>query len=71
MNSLTSAYFRKLFLKYQDDREWSLHSSETVVRLPLVETVHGQHASVDRGAKLWNSLEREAKLATPLKIFKE
>ena len=49
--------------------EW--RSTETDLRLPLLKTVNGQKAFSYRGAKLWNSLEKEAKLAPSLKTFKE
>ena len=57
--------------KYSDDRERFLCSTESNLRLPLLKAVNGQRAFPYRGAKLWNSLEREAKLAPSLKIFKE
>ena len=71
LNSLAPVYMRKLFTKYSDDRERSLRSTETDLRLPLLKTVNGQKAFSYRGAKLWNSLEKEAKLAPSLKTFKE
>ena len=71
LNSLAPVYMRNLFTKYSDDRERSLRSTETDLRLPLLKTGNGQKAFSYRGAKLWNSLEREAKLAPSLKSFKE
>ena len=71
LNSLAPAYMRKLFTKHSDDRERSLRSTETDLRLPLLKTVNGQKAFSYRGAKLWNSLGKEAKLAPSLKTFKE
>ena len=68
LNSLAPVYMRKLFTKYSDDRERSLRSTETDLRLPLLKTVNGQKAFSYRGAKLWNSLEKEAKLAPSLKL---
>ena len=62
---------RNLFTKYSDDRERSLRSTEIDLRLPLLKTANGQKAFSYRGANLWNSLEREAKLAPSLKSFKE
>ena len=61
----------KLFTKYSDDRERTLRSTETDLRLPLLKTANGQKAFSYRGAKLWISLQREAKLAPSLKTFKE
>ena len=72
LNSLAPAYMRKLFTKYSDDSERSLRSTETDdLRLPLLKTANGQKAFSYRGAKLWNSLPRDAKLAPSLKTFKE
>ena len=61
-------YMRKLFTKYSDDREQSLHSIETDLRLPLLKTVNGQKAFSYRGAKLWNSLRKEANWHLPWKL---
>ena len=71
LNSIGPVYMRNLFTKYLDDRERSLRSSETDLRLPLLKTVNGQKAFSYHGAKLWNSLEKEAKLTPSLKTFKE
>ena len=71
LNSLAPAYTRKLFTKYSDDSKRSLRSTETDLRLPLLKAANGQKAFSYRGAKLWNSLPREAKLAPSLKTFKE
>ena len=59
---------RNLFTKYSDDRERSLRSTETDLRLPLLKTADGQKAFSYRGAKLWNSLER-SKIGTFPEIF--
>ena len=71
LNSLASAYMRKLFTRYSDDSERSLRSTETDLMLPLLKTATGRKAFSYRGAKLWNSLPREAKLGPSLKTFKE
>ena len=41
----------KLFTKYSDDRERTLRSTETDLRLPLLKTANGQKAFSYRGAK--------------------
>ena len=41
------------------------------IQISLLKNINGQRASSFRGAKLWNSLEREKKSAASLKIFKE
>ena len=69
-SSLAPDYLRNLFIKCSDDTEWLLCSSDTV-RIRILKTINGQKAFSFRGAKLWNSLERETKLAPSLKIFKE
>ena len=71
LNSLAPAYMTKLFTKYSDDRERTLRSTETDLRLPLLKTANGRKAFSYRGAKIGNSLQREAKLAPSLKTFKE
>ena len=71
LNSLAPAYMRKIFTKYSDDSERSLRSTETDLRLHLLKTANGQKAFSYRGAKLWNSLPKEAKLAPSLKTLKE
>ena len=71
LNSLAPAYMTKLFTKYSDDRERTLCSTETDLRLPVLKTANGQKAFSYRRAKLWNSLQRETKLAPSLKTFKE
>ena len=41
LNSLAPAYMTKLFTKYSDDRERTLRSTETDLRLPLLKTANG------------------------------
>ena len=71
LNWCAPDYLRKLFAKCLDDRERSLRSSETDLKIPLLKTINGQKAFSYRGAKLWNSLERATKLPPSLKIFKD
>ena len=71
LNSLAPDYLRKLFIKCSDEREWVLRSSDADVKLPLLKTINGQKAFSFRGAKIWNSLEKETKSAPSLKIFKK
>ena len=71
LNSLAPDYLRKLFIKCSDERERVLRSSDTDVKLPLLKTINGQKAFSFRGAKIWNSLEKETKSAPSLKIFKK
>ena len=71
LNSLTPDYLRKLFIKCSDERERVLRSSDTDVKLPLLKTINGQKAFSFRGAKIWNSLEKETKSAPSMKIFKK
>ena len=46
-----------------------MRSSDTDVRIPLLKTINDQKTFSFRGAKSWNSLERETKPAPSLKIF--
>ena len=47
-----------------------LRNTNTDLRLPKIRTCNGQKSFSFRGAKLWNSLNNEAKLATSLNRFK-
>ena len=63
LNSFAPNYLRKLFAKCSDGRQRFLRSSETDLKIPFLKTTNGQKAFSYRGAKLWNGLERAAKLA--------
>ena len=48
LNSLAPVYMKNLFTKYSDDRERSLLSTETDLRLPLLKTANGQNSPVHK-----------------------
>ena len=66
--------YKNFFLTKEDILRRScrfLRSSETNLQIPLLRTSMGHNAFCNRGAKLWNELNREAKLAPSLAIFKK
>ena len=71
LSLLAPDYLTNLFIKCSGGGELFMLSSDIDVRIPLLKTINGQNAFSFRGAKLWNSLERETKSAPSLKIFKK
>ena len=48
----------------------ALRTTDADLKLPLLKTRAGQKSFLYPGARLWNSLNREAKMATSLSAFK-
>ena len=71
LNSLAPQYLGELFSKCSEGSERILRSTETNLQIPLLRTSTGQKAFSYRGAKLWNELNRETKLASSLATFKK
>ena len=71
LNSLAHQYLPELFTKCSKSNGLNLCSSETNLQIPLLSTFIGQNTYCYHGAKLWNELSREAKLAPSLKTFKK
>ena len=69
LNFLAPDFYRKLFLKCSDTREWVLRSPGTDLTIPFLNTT-GQKGFSYRGAKLWNGLKMLVKQAVSLKDFK-
>ena len=69
LNSLAPQYLTELFTKCSEGIGPN-RSSETNLQIPLLRTHTSQNAYCYRGAKLWNGLSREAKLAPSLMNFK-
>ena len=63
-------YMRNLFTRSSESNGRVLRSTDTDLKLPLLKTSAGQKSFSYRGARLWNSLSREAKVATSLSAFK-
>ena len=71
LNLLAPRYLGELFSKCSEGSERILRYSETNLKIPLLRTSTGQKAFPYRGAKLWNALNRETKLALSLTTFKK
>ena len=70
LNSLAPRYLGELFRKCSEGSHRILRSTETNLQIPLLRTSTGQKAFSHRGAKLWNELDKETKLASSLATFK-
>ena len=71
LKNLAPKYLCELFNENSACSSRNLHNTNTDVRLPKKNTAKGQKAFSFRGAKIWNSLPTEAKLAPSLYRFKE
>ena len=71
LNSLAPQYLGELFSKCSEGSDRILRSTETNLQIPLLRTSTGQKAFSYRGARLWNELNRETKLASSLATFKK
>ena len=60
-----------LFTKSSQCSSYSLHNTETDLRLPLKKAANGQKSFSYREAKLWNSLTAKSKQAASLSCFKQ
>ena len=64
LNSLAPAYMTKLFTKYSDDRERTLRSTETDLRLPLLKTANGQKGFFMSRSKTLEQFTKRSKIGT-------
>ena len=71
LNSLAPQYLGELFSKCSEGSDRILRSTEINLQIPLPRTSTGQKVFSYRGAKLWNELNKEAKLASFLDTFKK
>ena len=71
LNSLAPQYLGELFSKCSEGSDRILRSTATNLHIPLLRTSTGQKAFSYRGAKLWNELNRETKLASSLSTFQK
>ena len=60
LNELAPEYMRNLFTRCSESNGRVLRSTDTDLKLPLLKTSAGQKSFSYRGARLWNSLSREA-----------
>ena len=70
INNKAPPYMSEMFTRNSQDATRQLRNTNTDLRLPKIRTCNGQKSFSFRGAKLWNSLNNEAKLATSLNRFK-
>ena len=71
LKNLDPKYLCELFNKNSACSSRNLRNTNTDVRLPKKNTAEGQKIFSFRGAKIWNSLSTETKLAPSLYKFKE
>ena len=67
LKELAPQYLCNLFTKNSECSSRSLRNTETDLRLPKKKSANGQKCFSFRGAKLWNSLPAESKMALILK----
>ena len=70
LNQLASAYLCGCFSKLSDSNTRVLWNSGTDVHIPRMRTSNGQKCFAYRGAKVWNDLDSETKLASNIQYFK-
>ena len=70
LNDLAPRYLSEFFTKNVDCISHNLRNTSTDLRLPLKSSSIGQKCFSFRGAKIWNSLSKEAKQAATLDAFK-
>ena len=70
-NSLAPQYLGELFSKCTEGSDLILRSTETNLQIPLLRTSTCQKAFSYRGAKLWNEVNKETKLASSWATFKK
>ena len=68
LNGLAPQYMRKLFTRNSACNSRSLRNSATDLRLPMKTFANGQKFFSFRGAKLWNGLPVETRLALSLSL---
>ena len=71
LKELAPRYLCNLFIKNSECSSRSLRNTETDLRLPQKKSANGQKCFSFRGAKLWNSLPAESKMASSLNSFKK
>ena len=70
INNKAPPYMSEMLTRNSQDATRQLRNTNTDLRLPKKRKCNGQKSFSFRGAKLWNSLNTEAKLATSLNRFK-
>ena len=70
INNKAPPYTSEMLTRNSQDATRQLRNTNTDLGLPKKRTCNGQNSFSFRGAKFWNSLNTEAKLATSLNRFK-
>ena len=70
INNMAPQYMSEIFTRNLDEATRQLQNTNTDLKMPKKRTCNGQKSFSFRGAKLWNSLDTEAKQATSLNRFK-
>ena len=66
INDIAPQYVSEMFTRNLHDATRQLRNTNTDIKLPRKRTCNGQKSFSFRGAKLWNSLDTEAKQAISL-----
>ena len=70
LNELAPENLRKIFYKLSDVHTRVLRDTKCNLAVPKMRTAYGQKSFAFRGAKAWNKLDSEMKLAPSIKSFK-
>ena len=70
-NGLASQYLYNMFVANSSDSSYNLRNTATDLKLPKKTSSNGQKGLSYNGAKMWNSLPTESKLAPSLASFKK
>ena len=70
LNQLAPAYHSFCFSKLSDSHTRFLRISGTNVHTPRMRTSNGQKSFAYCGAKVWNDVDSETKLASSIQCFK-
>ena len=66
----TVSYSNHCFSKLSDSHTRFLRNSETDVHIPRMRTSNGQKSFACCGAKVWNDLDSDTKMASSIQCFK-
>ena len=69
INGLAPEYLSEMFTKCSENSHMNLRNTESDRRVPLMRTKNGQKFFSYRGARLWNLLSSDAKMAPSIGIF--
>ena len=69
-NGLAPQYLNNMFVANSSDSSYNLRNTATDLKLPKKTSSNGQKGLSYNGAKMWNSLPTESKLASSLASFK-